>query len=309
MQTQQPQSLFLRAFYSREQLGPSASTIRAFCELQGVSPCPPRTLGLVIDTANRIWHLVNSLYRLLNHVFGTSFGTSATPANSIPATTQRLAANRFRHLGRLGLILVRVDRHHLLKHTPCFDPIILQLHSTSRRRRAHQFVSAQVSISPDKHHAWLILVREEKTHVFCTAETPSKPSELQRRQHAQYLHVSSELLRCFGPRYKAILVLSRCTMVSVTVDISSTPRCPRNATRELDFEPLTSKTPARFTTHLVCRHSGASWQPLDAHTGTQRKERSRQLPTPTITQFGGFIRTPLSSQTWKNADNLSRDSS
>ena len=61
---------------------------------------PSRTSGFVIDTVNRIWHLFNSLGRLLSHIFSRSLGIRAFLANLIPAMIQRLPAVRFRLFGR-----------------------------------------------------------------------------------------------------------------------------------------------------------------------------------------------------------------
>ena len=72
----------------------------------------------------------------------------------------------------------------------------LQRHSTSGRFLARHCVSAPVSASPGQHRARLIRIREERTQVSSTDEIPSKPSELQHRQHARCLHVLSNLLRC-----------------------------------------------------------------------------------------------------------------
>ena len=88
--------------------------------------------GFFIDTVNGVWHLFNSLDRSLSHVFGTSLGLRANPAILLPAMIQRLPVVHFRRLDRVGLTLVRVERHHLLNHTPRFNPMILQLHTSGR---------------------------------------------------------------------------------------------------------------------------------------------------------------------------------
>ena len=119
--TRPPQPPLLQVSYSREQSRPSASTVRTLCEPQGVSPW------------SFLWHLFNSCDCALSHVFGTSLGIRANPAILTPAMIQRIPAVHFRHLGHVGLTLVRAERHHLLNHTPRLDPIILQLHSTSGR--------------------------------------------------------------------------------------------------------------------------------------------------------------------------------
>ena len=237
----------------------------------------------------------NSLLRL-SVASGTSAFTGVTcSVVSLTYLAVSLTATLLRILVNIVVLLPTTIRRLPSSHSRRIDRVIPQSPSTSKWRFARHWFSTPGTISPDQQRAWRLYILAELFRF-------NPQTGLFHRSWDRFL-VHVDLLLGFARVHHLHVLRARSNR-----DTNRLPHLCDNS----DVELLSSERPARFSTRFA---SVIMWALPDDHVTLAPGIRSRSaftssqhLPSFNLRSVGGSAHTPLSSQSWRNADNVSHDS-